>query len=283
MASDHLQPATKLPCIRDLLFFVLQRCCITGAFSYGHSLGEVNPWILIPIETERHYIIDQKEKTPSSQKPWVPLHVDVLQRHHSQGPDHSFNHQQYFNILLHSLFDGHNIFPPKAPQRLPKVACSFHISFNRPCCSPMQWFIEGYRRRNSHVHTLDATMDLSTCYKCELYCIIRCYGNGYLYYLALISSIFSVSETNQLLKIADIGGGYPMYCMIAGQLNHSNLAALDAQQLGGVHSTPVLNRYQLLFNHYCINKFKYKHKFILYIYIYYIIYILNNYYNNFPS
>lgn len=129
MASDHLQPATKLPCIRDLLFFVLQRCCITGAFSYGHSLGEVNPWILIPIETERHYIIDQKEKTPSSQKPWVPLHVDVLQWHHSQGPDHSFNHQQYFNILLHSLFDGHNIFPPKAPQRLPKGSPKSHDHF----------------------------------------------------------------------------------------------------------------------------------------------------------
>ena len=249
MASDHLQPATKLPSIRDLLFFVLQRCCITGAFSYGHFLGEVNPWILIPIEAERHNIIDQKgrktKKTLSSQKPRVPLHVDVLQRHHSQGPDHSFNHQHYFNILLHSLRWPQHLSPkgspkapqrlpkgsPKAPQRLPKVAWSFHISFKRPCCSPMPWFIEGYRRRNSHVHTLDATMDLSTCYKCELYCIIRCYGNGYLYYLALISSIFSVSETNQPLKIADIGGGYPiehldMYCMIAGQLNHSNLAAL---------------------------------------------------------
>jgi hypothetical protein len=59
--------------------------------------------------------------------------------------------------------------------------------------------------------------------------------------------------------------------MIAGQLNRSNLAALDTQQLGGVHSTPVLNRYQLLFNHYCINKYKYKHKFIYYIY-YIIIY-----------
>jgi hypothetical protein len=81
----------------------------------------------------------------------------------------------------------------------------------------MQWFIEGYRRRNSHVHTLDATMDLSTCYKCELYCIIRCYGNGYLYYLALISSIFCLRDKptaqNRWYRwwIPDLAFGYVLY------------------------------------------------------------------------